>query len=86
MYDAEAYRSKEEVEQWRQRDPIRLFAGRLRESGALTDESLAVLDARVGAEVTAAVAFAEAGPWEPVEDLTKDVHTPIVRSIPGGNR
>lgn len=84
MYDAELYRSKEEVEQWRQRDPIRIFAGRLRESGALTDESLAGLDARVGAEVTGAVAFAEAGSWEPVEDLTKDVHTPVDRPIPGG--
>lgn len=84
MYDAELYRSKDEVEKWRQRDPIRLFAGRLREFGLLNDENLAVLDARVGAEVTKAVAFAEAGPWEPVEDLTKDVHTPIAREVPGG--
>lgn len=83
MYDAELYRSKEEVEQWRQRDPIRLFAGRLRESGVLTDERLAVVDARVGAEVTAAVAFAETGSWEPVEDLAKDVHTPIAQPLSG---
>ena len=28
-------------------------------------------------EIDAAVAVAEAGPWEPVEDLTKDVYTPV---------
>lgn len=82
MYDAELYRSKEEIEQWKQRDPIRAYAAKLCESGILTDESLAVLDARAGAEVTGAVAFAEAGPWEPIEDLTKDVHTPVAQLLP----
>lgn len=86
MYDAELYRSKEEIEQWKQRDPIRVYAARLRKSGMLNDESLAVLDARAGAEVTEAVAFAEAGPWEPIEDLTKDVHTPVAQPIVGGVR
>ena len=35
------------------------------------------LEKDVAAEVAEAVAFAEAGPWEPVEDLTKDVYTAI---------
>jgi pyruvate dehydrogenase E1 component alpha subunit len=86
MYDAELYRSKDEVEQWRQRDPIRLFAGRLRESGALDDERLAVMDARAGTEVTEAMGIAEAGEWEPLEDLTKDVYTLRAQSIPGSVR
>jgi TPP-dependent pyruvate/acetoin dehydrogenase alpha subunit len=30
----------------------------------------------VDAEIADAVAFAEAGPWEPVEELTRDVYTP----------
>ena len=34
------------------------------------------IEASVADEVDEAVAFAEAGPWEPVEDLTKDVYTP----------
>lgn len=75
MYDAELYRTKSEVEQWRKRDPINLFVGRLREQGAMTDTDLATLEERVGVEVADAVAFAEAGPWEPLEDLTKDVYT-----------
>jgi pyruvate dehydrogenase E1 component alpha subunit/2-oxoisovalerate dehydrogenase E1 component len=28
-------------------------------------------------EIAEAVAFAEASPWEPLEDLTKDVYTPV---------
>jgi pyruvate dehydrogenase E1 component alpha subunit len=75
MYDAELYRSKEEVEQWRKRDPITTFAARLREQKRLDDKGLADLEADVAAEVAGAVAFAEAGPWEPVENLTRDVYT-----------
>ena len=77
MYDAELYRSKEEVEQWKARDPIPVFARRLREWGLLADADLAALEKDVAAEVAEAVAFAEAGPREPVEDLTKDVYTAI---------
>jgi len=76
MYDPERYRSKGEVEQWKQRDPITTYETRLRQWGLLTDEEKAGIEAAVDAEVAEAVAFAEAGPWEPVEDLTKDVYTP----------
>jgi pyruvate dehydrogenase E1 component alpha subunit len=76
MYDAELYRSKEEVEQWKQRDPLTTFAARLRSRGFLSDQDLTDVEAAVAAEIAAAVAFAEAGPWEPVEDLLKDVYTP----------
>jgi TPP-dependent pyruvate/acetoin dehydrogenase alpha subunit len=75
--DPELYRSKEEVEQWRARDPIALFTARVREWGLLGDADLAALEASVAAEIDAAIAAAEAGPWEPVEDLTKDVYTPV---------
>ncbi len=75
MYDAELYRSKAEVEEWKQRDPIALFAASLRQRNSLDDKALAAIEARVAEEVAAAVAFAEAGPWEPVEDLAKDVYT-----------
>jgi pyruvate dehydrogenase E1 component alpha subunit len=76
MYDPELYRKKDEVEQWKRRDPIATFEARLRQWGLLTDEEKAGIEAAVGAEIAEAVAFAEAGPWEPVEDLTKDVYTP----------
>jgi pyruvate dehydrogenase E1 component alpha subunit len=79
MYDPDLYRTKDEIEGWKARDPIALFTAALRERGLLADADLAALEASVAAEVAAAVAEAEAGAWEPVEDLLKDVHTPVPR-------
>jgi pyruvate dehydrogenase E1 component alpha subunit len=73
MYDPERYRSKEEVAAWRQRDPITLFTERLRAGDLLTDDELAGIERDAAAEVDAAVAAAEAGTLEPVEDLTRFV-------------
>jgi len=73
MFDTELYRTKEEVEAWKQRDPIELLAGRLREAGLLDDQEMTALEREVAAEVEASVAFAEAGTWEPVADLTRFV-------------
>jgi pyruvate dehydrogenase E1 component alpha subunit len=74
MYDPERYRDKDEVRQWQQRDPIGLLSGRLREAGDLDDAQLAVIEAQVTTDVDAAVAYAEAGHDEPVEDLLRFVH------------
>jgi TPP-dependent pyruvate/acetoin dehydrogenase alpha subunit len=75
MYDPDLYRVKEEIERWKARDPIGLFTAALRERRLLADADLAAIEASVADEVAAAVAAAEAGPWEPVEDLLRDVHT-----------
>jgi TPP-dependent pyruvate/acetoin dehydrogenase alpha subunit len=80
MYDPELYRTKDEVEQWKTRDPIAVFAARLRQWRLLSDADLGALEADVAAEIDQAVRVAEEGPWEPVEDLTRDVYTP--RSAP----
>ncbi|MXP22310.1 pyruvate dehydrogenase (acetyl-transferring) E1 component subunit alpha [Gordonia sp. HNM0687] len=76
MFDPELYRDKAEVEAWKQRDPITMFTDRLREAGLLTDDESGEIDARAEAEVDAAVAFAEQGSFEPVEELERDVTTP----------
>jgi len=76
MYDPELYRTKEEVEQWKIRDPIATFATRLREWRLLSDPDWAALEATVAGEIEDAVRVAEEGPWEPVADLTRDVYTP----------
>ncbi|MBI3106563.1 MAG: hypothetical protein HYY95_13520 [Candidatus Rokubacteria bacterium] len=76
MAEPDLYRTKEEIEGWKQRDPIALFTARLRQRGLLTDADLAASETAVAAEIDSAVAEAEAGPWEPVEDLTRDVYTP----------
>ena len=76
MYDAELYRTKEEVEQWKQHCPLLNFTKQLLSADALHNDALAALEAEVAQEIAEAVAFAEAGAWEPVEDLLKDVYTP----------
>ena len=73
MFDSELYRTRDEVAQWRERDPIDLLAGRMTEAGLLDEAGRAALEREVAAEVEAAVAFAEAGTWEPVEELTRFV-------------
>jgi TPP-dependent pyruvate/acetoin dehydrogenase alpha subunit len=75
MYDPELYRSKDEVERWKARDPIPALEARLRAAGLLDDADRARIEAEVAAEIEAAIAFAEASPWEPVEGLLKDVYT-----------
>ncbi|MDY6995660.1 MAG: pyruvate dehydrogenase (acetyl-transferring) E1 component subunit alpha [Actinomycetota bacterium] len=77
MFDPELYRDKAEVEQWRTRDPIRLFTDRCLSDGVLTPPEIAEIDGAAEAEVAAAVAFAEAGTWEDVDDLARDVLTPL---------
>ena len=73
MFDSELYRTRDEVAEWRKRDPIELLAGRMNEAGLLDEVGRAALETEVTAEVEAAVAFAEAGTWEPVEELTRFV-------------
>ena len=75
MYDAELYRGKQEVEEWKKRDPVATFTKLLREQQTVTEKDLADLEQDVTHKIVEAVVFAEAGPWEPVEDLTKDVYT-----------
>ena len=76
MFDAELYRDKAEVERWKQHGPIHTFTDRLKAAGLMTENDFAALDRDALAEVDAAVKFAEAGTWEPVADLTRDVLTP----------
>jgi pyruvate dehydrogenase E1 component alpha subunit len=73
MFDPELYRDRAEVEAWKQRGPIHTFSARLKQQGWLTESEFLALDARVVAEVQAAVDFAEAGHWEAIEDLARDV-------------
>jgi len=76
MFDPELYRDKAEVEQWKTRGPIHTFTARLKAQGQLTEEQFLELDRAAMAEVEAAVAFAEAGTWEPLEELTRHVTAP----------
>jgi len=75
MFDPQLYRDKQEVEEWKKRDPVSTFQARLREQGLLNDEDLKRIEDDVAAEIAKAIEFAEAGTWEPVEDLTRFVYS-----------
>jgi len=75
MFDPDLYRDRAEVEEWKRRGPIHNLSNRLKAEGRLTEATFLAIDADAVREVEAAVAFAEAGTWEPVEDLARDVHT-----------
>ena len=77
MYDPELYRSKDEVERWKARDPIASFRAALKEAGILDDAAFERMDAGVMAEVDEAVAFAEAGTLEPLADLERWVYSEV---------
>ena len=73
MADPELYRTKEEVDEWKKRDPILLFRQQLEGWEMLSDSTLTEIEASVNAQIGEAEAFAEAGEWEPVDDLMNDV-------------
>ncbi|MBI3205253.1 MAG: pyruvate dehydrogenase (acetyl-transferring) E1 component subunit alpha [Myxococcales bacterium] len=80
MYDAEAYRSREEVAEWAQKhDPIDLAAAQLERRGLLDPAARAAIEDRVRTAVQQACDEADAAPLEPVADLLRDVLTPEAR-------
>ncbi|MFN8032844.1 MAG: pyruvate dehydrogenase (acetyl-transferring) E1 component subunit alpha [Mycobacterium sp.] len=81
MFDPELYREKAEVEKWREHDPIRTFTEKCLAEGLLADEDVAAIEQAAAAEIADAVAYAEAGTLESVEDLTRDVMTPVAAEV-----
>jgi pyruvate dehydrogenase E1 component alpha subunit len=75
MYDPQLYRSKDEVEQWKQRDPILLYGERLVAAGLLDTAERERLEREIANEIDDAVAFAEAGHLEAVEELERFVYS-----------
>ena len=74
MYDPDLYRSKDEIDRWRLRDPIVLLEAELRQRALLDDAELERIEQEVAAEIDDAVAFAEEAELEPVEDLERFVY------------
>ncbi len=77
MFDPDLYRDPEEVERWKQRDPINTFADRLLDAGDLTADALEALWSAAREETEAAVIAAEAASDEAVETLLDHVIRPL---------
>lgn len=73
MFDTQAYRTRGEIEQWKQRDPIERLRVWMLENRRIGAEESARIDAEIEAEIADAVARAEAGTLEPVEELERFV-------------
>jgi 2-oxoisovalerate dehydrogenase E1 component alpha subunit len=75
--DDRSYRTREEVAEWKRKDPILQFERRLLAEGVLTEAAIRSVDERARAEVERAQAEAEAAPWPAPEDALGDVYAPI---------
>ncbi len=73
MADPDLYRTKDEVELWRRRDPIAVFSAQLMAAGVLDEAGWAQIRSEADAEIAAAVAFAEASPEPPLTELLTDI-------------
>jgi len=71
--DTRGYRSRDEEEQWKQRDPIPRLAGQLVAAGEATEADLQKVGDEVDAELDRAVEFAEQSPSPAPEDCLRHV-------------
>src|SRR5215212_3177181 len=74
MADPEEYRTKEQVAEWRKRDPIQVFARRLEEEGILEEGEAENMDEAVVGVVDDAVRSADKSPFPPPESLYDDIY------------
>lgn len=73
MFDTQAYRTREEVEDWKHRDPITRLRSWMSDNHQLGADESAAIDSAIQAEIDTAVAFAEAGTLEPLDQLERFV-------------
>ena len=74
MSDPQKYRSKEEVEEYKQRDPIEQVLYTIRENELLSEVEIEAINKKVKSKVDDAVKFAEESPWPDGMDAFKDVY------------
>ncbi|MFT3788238.1 MAG: thiamine pyrophosphate-dependent enzyme [Tepidisphaeraceae bacterium] len=72
MSDPLKYRSKEEAEKWKKRDPISIYFERIKSKGLITDEAWELVQEQVNAEVESSIEKGHAAPNPPLEDRFND--------------
>jgi TPP-dependent pyruvate/acetoin dehydrogenase alpha subunit len=83
MYDPELYRDKQEVEEWKKRDPIPNLIERLKQQNLWQEDEWSRMEEEVAREIQQSVEFAEAGRWEPLEELTRFVYSEEANAVQG---
>lgn len=72
--DPQKYRTKEEVEEYKAKDPINLVLNTIKKNKFATEAEIAAIDARIASVVEESVKFAEESPWPSDDELLKDVY------------
>jgi pyruvate dehydrogenase E1 component alpha subunit len=72
--DPQKYRSKDEVEDYKNQDPITKVHSTIVENKFATEEELKAIDDKISLIVEASVKFAEESPWPDDSELLKDVY------------
>ncbi len=79
--DANVYRTKDEIEQWKKKDPIPRMRAALLGGKLFTAAELDAMEAQAKSDVEAAVRFAEQSPNPKVENVLDDVYAPSPRAV-----
>ena len=74
MSDPAKYRTKEEVEEYKMKDPIEQVLSTIRKNKYATEQEIEAIEERVKQQVEESVKFAEESPFPAPEDLYKDVY------------
>ena len=74
--DRNRYRSKDEIEEWKAKDPIAAFAAELAAHGIASAEETAAICLEAEAEIAAGIEFARTGTDPNPADITRDVYSP----------
>jgi pyruvate dehydrogenase E1 component alpha subunit len=72
--DPQKYRTKEELEEYKAKDPIGIILTTIKENKIATDEEIKEIDERVNNAVAECVKFAEESPWPADDEVLKDVY------------
>lgn len=72
--DKNLYRTKEEIEEWEKRDPIKRYKESLLRSGEITEEEVEQIENKIGKEITEGVEFAINSPEPSIDSIMKYVY------------
>jgi pyruvate dehydrogenase E1 component alpha subunit len=72
--DPQKYRSKEELEEYKAKDPIQILLKTIKDNNIVPDEEIQAINERVDKTVEESVKFAEESPWPSDDEVLKDVY------------
>ncbi len=75
-FDTQLYRDKSEIALWEENGPVKQLIHWLQKNSHFHDQELSDIEAKIANEINEAITFSESGELEPIEQLTRFVHSP----------